>query len=229
MIKVINYFKQKSRGQSFLELAIVLGVLLLLLTGMVEFGNLLNVYINLTDGAREGARFGSNNDPYISDTGVYDYSAPQQSFYENIDTIVEGDTNYFPVNKRTSAIAPIVLDPDTSGVRKPSGEAYLADNVLITFYSVDHGQIVQKLGSWSKYNSGNGHPNANQISRIPTSVIETKLDPNAPGTGIVVVEVFYNYEQLLKLPLFTIWVSDPIPVHAYAIMPLAGAEATPTP
>ena len=66
MIKrnIISRLKSAQRGQSYIELTLILMVLLTMLVGMVEFGNLLNQYITLVDGAREGARYVSNDDPF---------------------------------------------------------------------------------------------------------------------------------------------------------------------
>lgn len=47
------------RGQSLVELALTLPVLLLLLIGVVEVGNGLNAYLTVVDAARDGARLGS--------------------------------------------------------------------------------------------------------------------------------------------------------------------------
>ena len=47
------------RGQSLVELALTLPVLLLLLVGLVEVGNALNAYITVVDAGRDGARLGS--------------------------------------------------------------------------------------------------------------------------------------------------------------------------
>ena len=49
-----------------------------------------------------------------------------------------------------------------------------------------------------------------------------------PDTGLVIVEVFYKYDQKLKLPWITAVVPDPIPFHFYTIMNLASAEPPPT-
>ena len=57
--QILQGSRQKNKGQSLVELTLVLVILLSLLTGMVEFGNLLNQYITVTDAAREGARFAS--------------------------------------------------------------------------------------------------------------------------------------------------------------------------
>jgi Flp pilus assembly protein TadG len=49
------------RGQSLIELAIVLPVLLVLVIGVVEVADSFNTYITLVDAARDGARLGSKN------------------------------------------------------------------------------------------------------------------------------------------------------------------------
>lgn len=52
-----------SYGQSLLEMAILLPVLILLIAGMIEVGMYANDYLTLLDAVREAARFGSNLDP----------------------------------------------------------------------------------------------------------------------------------------------------------------------
>jgi hypothetical protein len=54
--------------------------------------------------------------------------------------------------------------------------------------------------------------------------MQSRLDSSAPPTGVLLIEIFYNYPQVLKLPVFTAFVQDPMPVYAYAIMPLTAAE-----
>ena len=45
------------KGQSLVEFALVLPVLVLLVIGMIEFGRVLNVWLIVGNGAREGARY----------------------------------------------------------------------------------------------------------------------------------------------------------------------------
>ena len=52
---------------------------------------------------------------------------------------------------------------------------------------------------------------------------------SAPSTGVLVVEVFYNYPQLLKLPVLTSVLADPVPLYVYTVMPLSSAAPTATP
>ena len=53
--------KRRERGQSLVETAVVFPILLLLLAAVIDFGRAFDVYIVLTNAAREGARFGSAN------------------------------------------------------------------------------------------------------------------------------------------------------------------------
>jgi hypothetical protein len=76
-------------------------------------------------------------------------------------------------------------------------------------------------GEWSKYGK--------ETSQFATSDLSALIDPGAPNTGVVVVEVFYDYPQKFKLPWITAFVPDPIKVRTLTIMPLVAAEPTPTP
>ena len=54
---------KNERGQSLIELAISLVILLYLLSGAVEFGILFFQFVQLRDAAQEGALYGSINPP----------------------------------------------------------------------------------------------------------------------------------------------------------------------
>jgi len=68
--------------------------------------------------------------------------------------------------------------------------------------------------------------------QISAGDITTKLNTmtlqgtSLAATGVVVVEIFYNYPQLLKLPVLTSIVPDPMPLYVYSIMPLSSAQPT---
>jgi Flp pilus assembly protein TadG len=47
----------KHKGQTLVELALVLPILLLLLFGIIEFGRILNAYIMVSNASREAARY----------------------------------------------------------------------------------------------------------------------------------------------------------------------------
>jgi Flp pilus assembly protein TadG len=51
--------RDRARGQSLVEFALVLTPLLLLILGVVQFGLIFNSYVTMTNAAREGARTGT--------------------------------------------------------------------------------------------------------------------------------------------------------------------------
>ncbi|MGE5418106.1 MAG: TadE/TadG family type IV pilus assembly protein [Acidobacteriota bacterium] len=66
MIRLRSLIKS-NRGQSLVELAIVLPILLVLIFGIVEFGRVLSAYLIIENLARDGARYGAvgHNDAEI--------------------------------------------------------------------------------------------------------------------------------------------------------------------
>lgn len=67
----------------------------------------------------------------------------------------------------------------------------------------------------------NCHP-----SHLSTNDIEGRLDPAAPNTAVLLVEIFFSYNQILKLPWLAPFVPDPVEMHTYTIVPLPAAEPT---
>ena len=57
--------RQLSRGQSFVELALVVPILLLILLGVVEVAFFMGRYLDVLDLTREAARFASGRSPYL--------------------------------------------------------------------------------------------------------------------------------------------------------------------
>jgi hypothetical protein len=70
-------------------------------------------------------------------------------------------------------------------------------------------------------------------SQLSDDDIRARLVADAPNAGVLLVEIYYNYPQLLKLPVFSnssflgvrfSLIPDPIPVYVYTIMPISSAE-----
>lgn len=57
--------KRKRSGQSLVETALILPLLLLLLTGIIDFGLLFNTYLVVSNASREGARHAVTGDTDI--------------------------------------------------------------------------------------------------------------------------------------------------------------------
>lgn len=70
------------RGQSFLELALVLPVLLIILLGLVEVAFFIGRYLDALDLTREASRFGSIRDPFAPVVSDYNcFTGDKFNFY----------------------------------------------------------------------------------------------------------------------------------------------------
>jgi hypothetical protein len=229
MIKrLFSLIRRNKHGQSFVELALVVLILALMLSGVVEFGFLLNNYLKVLDGAREGARFSNMDMPFAVDpsTGeieidVHGDIVSNQTFYTN--TAIEA----------MRVMSPVVLNGNRG------------DDIIISVFSVFGSSIVRfpigYANGWSvcgnkalaafasDLNSANWTSCSEKNSKFSTPQILAIMNSTAPGSGVLLVEVYYNYPQLLKLPVFEQVIPDPIPAYVYSVMPLSAAEPTPGP
>jgi hypothetical protein len=196
--------RRKTRAQSLVEFAITLPVLILLFSGLVEFGFALNFYLSLLDATREAARFASNWDPFVRDAngniigddiGFYDDAITRTVEY--LDPLIE-DSNYR--GRR------IILDPAT-------------DDILVTVFAwTDAGGVVRYPGS------GTVTLNHVRTSRFTNDDIASHFEAGSPNAGLVLVEVHYNYRQRLAIPFLTEFVPNPFLLRAYTIMPLSAIQ-----
>lgn len=224
----------KGKGQSFVELALVLPILLFLLVGFVEVGALVYDYLSLLDVAREAARFASEHDPEIlvAPPGGLPQSACADDalhYYYDTACVVVG-TGFNP---------DIILDPNI-------------DDVAVSVFVVDDNQVSDRnpyiakdvwslySDNWTKNCDGSIHSTTPFLTDAEMNAKMNVAPPTpgpgtpAPGSGPtdkgrVLVEVYYCHEQLLNLPLISQLLPNPIRLHAYAIMPAPEAAPTPTP
>jgi hypothetical protein len=191
--------RRGARGQSMVEFLVMLPVLLIMMSGLIEFGFLLNYYLDLIDAARDGARFASNVDPLPPDDHILNCSNSTY-FYRLVPCVVN------------QALQPqITLDA-------------ARDDLVISSFSVAGGVVTARFpdaDGWSL--------NSNFASNFTSAEIQAMLDPSAPNTGVVLVEIFYNYDMILGLPWITAFISNPVVLHAYTIMPNTFVEPTRTP
>jgi hypothetical protein len=236
---------KKSTGQSFVELAIVLPLLLFLLVGFVEVGAIIYNYLSLLDVVREAARFAADRDPDVlnGDMSNYPISACEDDalhYYLDTACVVIG----------TNFNQDITLDP-------------AVDDIAISVFTIDNNKVVDRKpndadGVWSLYSDnwtkncdgtvnsttpffpetygagGPGSPGTPWATyTLPTTGPGTPTPGAIPGglsdKGIVLVEIYYCHHQLLNLPLISDIIPNPIRLHAYAVMPAPQAAPTPTP
>ena len=205
---------QPAGGQGLVETAILLPVLLIVLSGLLEFGFVLNEYMTIQDAVRNAARYAADSDFRVRDN-VNDCNSTKD-FYRQTACLI---------NRELSREAPFV------GLNLANGQ----DDVIISVFSVDGpsgritGRFPEDVGEagWSMAEDFTG--TRNQSSSFSTAEMQAKLHGFAPNTGYVLVELYYSYDQKLKLPWITAFVPDPILMRPYAVMPNSSAEPTPTP
>jgi len=193
---------RKTRAQSLTEFAIALPILFLLLSGVVEFGFALNYYLSLLDATREAARYYSDSDPFdFNRDGTADLD-----FYPAVAALARA--NLDPRIATPSYVGRIIeLDP-------------AKDDVIVTVYAKDSTGVVMypTSGPYQVY--------GNATTMFTPADIQSRFASGSPNAGILVVEVHYNYNQVMKLPWLTPFVPDPFVLTAYTMMPLAAAEPT---
>ncbi len=59
MLRLLSSFRSNEKGQSLVEFALILPIMLLILFGIIQFGFIFNGQITVTSAAREGARLGA--------------------------------------------------------------------------------------------------------------------------------------------------------------------------
>jgi hypothetical protein len=211
----------KSVGQSLVEFTVLLPVLLIMLSGLIELGFMLNYYLDLIDAAREAARWAAGDDPIHCDPGdvvcqaaslgppLY-YIDPNGNFYGRVVGITIQSLDL-------SSDGRIVLDCAT-------------DAIIISAFGVDNGVVAQRFPSVD-LNGNVGYWNSCANAFAPsftTADINARL-LGAPDSGLVLVEIYYSYDMILGLPWITAFVPNPVLLHAYSIMSNVNVEPTPTP
>lgn len=201
----VNRTRKTSAGQSLVEFALAFPILIILFTGVVEFGFMLNYYLSLLDATREAARFSSGLDPFLSDL------SDDMSFYTTTTAMVR------------ASLDPMVSNPSYEGRRIILDPT--RDDVIVTVYGVEGSTAIQYPESGPYHIFGTPfYP-----SRFDTeSIIDNRVQ-DAPNAGILVVEVVYNYHQILALPWVTAFVPNPTPLRAYTIFPIIAAEPVSAP
>jgi hypothetical protein len=242
------------RGQSLIELALVLPILLIMLLGIVEVALFIGRYLDILDLTREAARFASVRDPFTTaniadvdcsnaepfnfyyhtacifsppgDSQVCQVSHPLYSYFQKF---CNGLNSYVVLDSQRDDI---VISVFTIGNKTPSGSPTIGvTNAWPSpngYWALSDNDADTNYGSnWRTDCEGNviiDHP------YYTASRIEESLSQGATmNKGFITVEFYYCYEQALNLPFLNQFVPNPIRIHAYTLMPLPAAAPTATP
>jgi hypothetical protein len=233
------------KAQAFVELALILPILLMILLGVVELSFMTSQYLDLLDLTREAARFASVRDPF--DPVAADFNCTTENlfdFYYDTSCIFSppaGSANCIYSTYCNGVNQFITLDPAT-------------DDVVVSVFTVsdkdgtyavkeawpapdgywalsDHDLDTVNNDNWTRDCQGTVirtepyYTIASVTSRLNSSPTATMTH----NKGFVAIEFYYCYHHVLHLPVWTMLVSDPLRLHAYTLMSLPAAAPTPTP
>lgn len=209
--KIKKFHLRKTKAQSMVEFAIALPVLLILLTGMVEFGFMLNTYLSIQDAARTTARRYSTINPFNAD------GTDNPVFYQ--------DAALYAVELMAPSSDPqsrqIVLESDR-------------DNILISLISVevDEGTDPDSIASITRHSSGafyklfSGTSPATTYSDSNITTFLTTGGAEPADAGLLIIEIYYGYEGTLNLPWTRPFFSptNPSMLYVSVVMPTIYAK-----
>lgn len=210
------------KGQSFVELALLVPLLLLLLAGLVEVGFIIFGYLNLLDLTREAARFASVRDFEQASSGgasleecanaTLDYYKDTACFF------IDPELNpYIPITNTNYADVVIT-------VFTVSGSGSISSTNIIRQPDSDGWNLYGT--NWVKDCQGN-----DELTEpfFTDDEVRSRFIAGAPAArGFVLVEAYYCYDQMLHFPILAQLIPTPFRVHAYSMMPAPEAIPTPT-
>jgi hypothetical protein len=214
----------KSLGQSLVEFTVLLPVLLIMISGLVEFGIMLNYYLDVIDAAREAARYAADVDP------IHDPNDPHIAL-ELSNNPAYADIQDLAMQSLAAASDGRIDWPKMRTMYPGTFCDHVRGDIVISAFGVRNNAGAPVVDKRFPTDAGeNGHTLCNHyFSKFTSADIASRLDAGAPTSGIILVEVFFDYDQVLALPWITAFVPNPIRLHAYTIMPNSAVEPTPTP
>jgi len=229
--------EELTKGQSFVETALVVPVLVLLMAGVVEIAFLYFSYMSALDLTREAARFASARDYRMEDapgSGLPFSACLDNSLHYWYDTscffmdpeinssLVVSSTDYADVAISVFTVARNHVT-NRWPAENPDGSAN-PDGVF-SLYQTNVGGVM--VPNWKLDCSGNV---VRTEPYMTNAEMEALFQPNAPvDKGFVLVEVYFCYHHKIGLPFLTWAIPNPMRLHAYTIMPSSEAIPTPTP
>lgn len=220
--------RKRTTGQSLVEFTILLPVLLILISGLIEFGFMLNYYLDLIDAAREAARWAAGDDPVHCDPTDPAPCTPDHPL---------SDPSWTAYNRKFyDRVCGVAVDSIDTGSGGQISLDSTTDDVTVSAFSVAGGAISARFppdpyggpGGASGFSCMNPGGSGNHASEFTSAEVNALLSPGAPNTGVVLVEMWYDYHMILGLPWIKLFVPDPITLYAYSTMPSSAVEPTPT-
>jgi hypothetical protein len=208
---------RRTEGQSLVELALILPLLLLMFAGLVEVGAALRNYLVVVNANREGTRF-----------------AARGRWFDSVDEVQE-------IFGRVVAAAGIEQRGDQFvQILRPLPVGDLGPNTTIAIHYIQVPDQIDRVGGlavepavingpWytGTVHLGRSEVNAPAVAEAAREAnyefnqkyfIQDRLLDIPSEDNFVIVEVWFEHEQLLKLPFFTELLPETFTLYAQSTM-----------
>jgi len=176
--------KSKEKGQSLVELAIILPLLLMMFLGLIEVGWAIRGYLTLLIGNWNAARYGARNDIEL-DANYFDIVSNE--FYDTVDLPLTLDNSSLRITLVTFEVEnPCITTP-----------AIITDTIIYT-EGITQSAFIDIA------------PIANKVAQ-EESLFQCQLYQRNPetywnkGHQLLIIETHYSQPQLLGFPFFTMF------------------------
>jgi len=173
--------RRAHRGQSLVEMTLIMPLLLVMLLGLIEIAWLANHFLILMDVSRSAARFGANGDPL-------DWATGEEHNLERMDCdTIEGgsyvdypDNHVFLPMTDTSHLPPSFFDGADSPISYFDGVACAAvRNMTPLIFDTTQDDVVVSVFSFVSEDFGSG-PEIHVAGRYPARQNECSNEPYDP-------------------------------------------------
>lgn len=194
---------KETSGQSLVELAITLPVLLLLFLGLIELGMAMRANLVLNNAVREAAR--------LAGRGVY---TSEQIAQQALNGLSQLPVQMSGPAVNTAIIVTCFAIPAFEDAGKPYGGATYS--VYATGTVAYSSKLTPTVDYINKFREQNRQFNDQLVATHPDAV--------RGGHDIVFVELYYLHHQLLNAPLVEWVFPDPMVLYSKAMMRIGQAR-----
>jgi len=192
--------RRAARGQSFVEFALVMPILLIIVAGVLEVGNTLTIYNRVQLAAREGARFAAAGGADVEE--IIDQASRES---------LEMDEDFLTV----WVIRPTINAENTDA--DPEPEIWEWENGGTMNWGVSEDCIFGDLCDANTPSPVRPKRVLDEVAKAQTQREPAEID----GTTFAVVVVYYEVDTILNLPFWraeSTTAQGRIPVTAFGVM-----------
>jgi hypothetical protein len=179
------------RAQSFIELAVVLPVLLIILLGMVEVVVFIGRYLDVLDLTREVARQAAREERFTD----------QSAFFAEVDSYLK--------------------HPDDNGLNSYISTSETPFDMVVSVFDLrGSGERIMHVWSGTSENYKKDCE-GNEVRTEPYYTLDRVMAIGSPDVneGMIAVEIYYCHPLVLNIPFVTSFIPNPVQIHAYSIFP----------